>query len=241
MFSTRAFNQDPLENFFGQVRQHGVRNTNPNCNNFLGYYKSLLINTYIQTYTKENCEVDDTSGFLVNLKRLLHLTSSEENKSRFVLESHIDVPTSLEEMIDNLNVESNIPLSLIRKMTLTYVKNCETCHANVNALQQNNIYLLKIVNITYFYLPIISHLEQFSQYIKNNLIEYIDVNFLECDHVALLKKTVICKCVDFVINNYFQYISKILKGIVHPNNGDILMQAAEDYYKKHGKTVHNKS
>ncbi|KYB25116.1 hypothetical protein TcasGA2_TC031350 [Tribolium castaneum] len=28
---SRAFNQDPLENFFGQVRQYGVRYTNPTC------------------------------------------------------------------------------------------------------------------------------------------------------------------------------------------------------------------
>lgn len=34
-FTTRAFNQDPLENFFGQVPQYGVRNINPNCNNLL--------------------------------------------------------------------------------------------------------------------------------------------------------------------------------------------------------------
>lgn len=36
IFTTKAFNQDPLENFFGQIRQHGVRNTNPNCSTFFG-------------------------------------------------------------------------------------------------------------------------------------------------------------------------------------------------------------
>lgn len=131
-------------------------------------------------------------------------------------------------------------MSIIRKIILTYVKNCEICHANVNDLQHNNIYLTKIINITYSYLPIVSHLEQFSKHIKNNVIECIHFNFLECDHVSLLKKIIICKCVDWVIRNYFEYITKILKGIIHPNNGDILMQAAEDYYKRHSsKTIVN--
>lgn len=51
-FITKNFNQDPIENFFGQVRQHGGRNVNPNCNSFLGYYKSLIINSYTQTSLK---------------------------------------------------------------------------------------------------------------------------------------------------------------------------------------------
>lgn len=27
----RRINQDPLENFFGRIRSHGVRNVNPTC------------------------------------------------------------------------------------------------------------------------------------------------------------------------------------------------------------------
>ncbi|KAJ8979790.1 hypothetical protein NQ317_007700 [Molorchus minor] len=39
----RNFNQDPLENFFGCIRAHGVRNVNPSCNSFVGSLKSLII------------------------------------------------------------------------------------------------------------------------------------------------------------------------------------------------------
>jgi hypothetical protein len=39
-FSARVFNQDALEIFFGQVRQHGVRNINPTVAAFGPYYKS---------------------------------------------------------------------------------------------------------------------------------------------------------------------------------------------------------
>lgn len=43
----RSFNQDPVENFFCQVRSHGMRNTNPTCFNFQCSFKSLFVNNLI--------------------------------------------------------------------------------------------------------------------------------------------------------------------------------------------------
>ncbi|MBV2145392.1 MAG: hypothetical protein KTM48_01440, partial [Wolbachia endosymbiont of Pissodes strobi] len=40
----RTFNQDPLENFFGKMRQRGHRNINPTATEFIAFYKSLLVN-----------------------------------------------------------------------------------------------------------------------------------------------------------------------------------------------------
>ena len=37
---TRNLNQDPLENFFGRIRSHGVRNINPNAASFINSFKS---------------------------------------------------------------------------------------------------------------------------------------------------------------------------------------------------------
>lgn len=42
----------------------------------------------------------------------------------------------------------------------------------------------------------------------------------------LLKKIIVCKCVDFIITKYFEDIRKILQGILHPNNS---INAAEDF------------
>ena len=41
--SSRIFNQDPVEIFFGQnIRQHGIRNTKPTTIDFIDYYKSIF-------------------------------------------------------------------------------------------------------------------------------------------------------------------------------------------------------
>ncbi|KXZ75664.1 Transposable element P transposase-like Protein [Tribolium castaneum] len=59
-FPARAFNQDPLENFFGQIRQYGVRYTNPTCKAFVPFYKSLLIRNFSAYHSRgSNCEGDD--------------------------------------------------------------------------------------------------------------------------------------------------------------------------------------
>lgn len=56
----RNINQDPLENFFGCIRSHGVRNINPSCSSFVSSFKTLLINNFTSTHSPgANCEKDD--------------------------------------------------------------------------------------------------------------------------------------------------------------------------------------
>lgn len=43
---TRNFNQDPIENFFGNIRSYGARNVSPNTVAFEGAYKALMLNNY---------------------------------------------------------------------------------------------------------------------------------------------------------------------------------------------------
>lgn len=61
---TRNFNQDPLENFFSGIRSNGVRNINPNCNQFMNAYKTLLINNFNSVHSvTANCEDDFNKSF----------------------------------------------------------------------------------------------------------------------------------------------------------------------------------
>lgn len=67
----RAFNQDPIENFFGQLRQRGARNVNPTTVHFSHYYRNILIGTFTSTHSLgANCE-DDHSEMLISLKRFV--------------------------------------------------------------------------------------------------------------------------------------------------------------------------
>lgn len=68
----RNLNQDPLENFFGCVRSHGVRNVNPSCDSFISSFKSLIINNFMSAHSPaSNCEKDESEGALDSLKEFL--------------------------------------------------------------------------------------------------------------------------------------------------------------------------
>ncbi|KAK2577742.1 hypothetical protein KPH14_000758 [Odynerus spinipes] len=71
--ATRSFNQDCIENFFGQIRQHGVRNVNPTCTAFRGYYKSLIFNAFVASSTNGgNCEDEGKFSNLAQLESFLN-------------------------------------------------------------------------------------------------------------------------------------------------------------------------
>lgn len=77
-FVGRIFNQDPIENFFGQIRQHRPRNIKPKATVFQGYYKRLLVNFVVDNNLKgTNCEADFSSNFLVNVKALLECNANQ--------------------------------------------------------------------------------------------------------------------------------------------------------------------
>jgi len=66
------FNQDPIENFFGSIRSHGVRNIKPTPAMFISSFKELLINNFTSNHSIEsNCENYDCDGALDNLKNFL--------------------------------------------------------------------------------------------------------------------------------------------------------------------------
>lgn len=65
---TRAFNQDPLENLFGNIRQHGASNTNPSPFQFTAALKTSVLNSLISSRSsKGNCQ-DDNGSILDNFQ-----------------------------------------------------------------------------------------------------------------------------------------------------------------------------
>lgn len=67
----RNFNQDPLENFFGCIRAHGVRNVNPTPFSFISSFKTLVINNFSSVHSPgANCE-EDVNSSLSSFKEFL--------------------------------------------------------------------------------------------------------------------------------------------------------------------------
>lgn len=72
----RTMNQDPAENFFGNIRSHCVRNINPTCASFANSYKSLIINNFVSSHSPgANCERDDCEGALDSMRCFLSESS----------------------------------------------------------------------------------------------------------------------------------------------------------------------
>ncbi|KAI4455465.1 hypothetical protein MML48_9g00002322 [Holotrichia oblita] len=95
VLNTRYINQDPLENFFGKIRQRGVRYTNPTCASFGAFYKSLLVNNLSSKHSVgSNCE-DDNCNILITLQGTN--TTTEEFSKIFHLPTSFDILKPIEE------------------------------------------------------------------------------------------------------------------------------------------------
>ncbi|XP_063216691.1 uncharacterized protein LOC134527710 isoform X2 [Bacillus rossius redtenbacheri] len=71
-FSLQSINQDPLENFFGCIRSHGIRNIMPSCSSFMSSFKTLLVNKFTSPHSLgSNCIKHDTQGSLDTLRVFL--------------------------------------------------------------------------------------------------------------------------------------------------------------------------
>lgn len=130
----RNFNQDPIENFFGSIRSHGLRNINPTPANFISSFKSLVINNFTSTHSVgANCEDDDSDGILDNLKDFLfnEIPLNEENEYEENCTAQHDALTTfptLEQTGSLINSGSRAYVSgwIIKKIK-KITKNCTVC------------------------------------------------------------------------------------------------------------------
>ena len=121
----RNFNQDPLENLFGQIRQHGFANNNPTCHQFIAAFKTLIINNLSSPILrKNNCE-DDQCETLGDSNIFLQKYSNKE-----IFNDDLFNETSNEEL-DNFS-KNNFATAYVAAYVLKKLKfnECSTCHRN---------------------------------------------------------------------------------------------------------------
>lgn len=133
----RNINEDSLECLFGSIRSHGVRNNMPNCYHFLSSFKTLLINNFTSLKLIGNCELDENTETLDNLKQFLTPSASEPN---------INVPININFNAYDINI--SLVNSSIGEMTIGYVagyiirkiigltENCKFC--KIDCIDNNN-------------------------------------------------------------------------------------------------------
>lgn len=136
--SLRSLNQDPVENLFCTIRQHGIANTNPTCHQFIAALKISVLNNLVLSVNNGNCE-DDGCQPLDNLCTLLttvHNDNDNNNKNCSLEEN--DIPLTLRNTItnneDELLTENCQALAyvagyILKKITIP--QDCETCQRNL--------------------------------------------------------------------------------------------------------------
>ncbi|KAJ8708172.1 hypothetical protein PYW08_010538 [Mythimna loreyi] len=131
----RNFNQDPLENFFGAIRSNGVRNNNPNCNQFINAFKTLIVNNYNSPHSAvANCEED----FNTIMQSLSHLISNNRDDSHTVdfacnIDSLLNIMSEIKNNDTLLHAESKKYVTgyVIKKSKSKIFKNCSNCLVNL--------------------------------------------------------------------------------------------------------------
>lgn len=94
--SLRSLNQDPVENLFCLVRQHGITNTNPTCHQFIAALKTSVLNNFVLPINNGNCGNGDCQP-LDNLCALLTTDHSDNNNNDDCSSEENDIPLALKD------------------------------------------------------------------------------------------------------------------------------------------------
>lgn len=144
----RHINQDPLENFFGAIRAHGLRNNMPSAHAFINAYKSLLI-CNITSYKSvgANCE-EDNFELLQSLKNILteNQPQLETSNANFeIAEEHLCIKDAdVENLLsDPENKEKCAAVAycsgwLIYLLKKNIYKDCQTCRHDFESEQMQD-------------------------------------------------------------------------------------------------------
>ncbi|KAI4454385.1 mitochondrial import inner membrane translocase subunit tim22 [Holotrichia oblita] len=249
---TRHINQDPLENFFGCIRNHGARNINPTCHSFLLSFKTLLINNFLSPHSPgANCEEDDTEGGLAELSNLL----SGEPPSPVMEPTHtVNIP-STQVQVDAATYSQTYVAGYIARKISMYVKKCVLCTNELLANNETDEHFLitlkcytskallypsttfiKIFSNIWTYLnsifDSICHIPNLKQTIHNVVLQNIAIDNFTCEQHNI-KSYLLDIIIRFFIYTKVIALNKILKGqynMVTPFTG--LKQLAFEHYRK---------
>ncbi|KAI4454877.1 hypothetical protein MML48_9g00017621 [Holotrichia oblita] len=231
-FPTRSFNQDPLENFFGQVRQHGVRNINPTPACFTHYFKSLLIRNFLYPHSRgSNCEADHCVGLLKNIRAFLN--QSMDNGYEEEMPFFSDVPSSFTALNPLEEQAINRIFSKLSK-EISLGEECGICNQHLYGSSSNfHEILIHIFHLAYFIFSKNFYVPKLLFKTKQRIIKELHLPLYSCGHSLDIKKKLLNISLPLILNMYCQTLNNILcKKIVNINNLDKLQEYASKYVKK---------
>ncbi|KAI4458086.1 transposase protein [Holotrichia oblita] len=254
----RDFNQDPVEHFFGQIRQQGVRDTNPTASMFTYHFRTALVNGMATQHSlSANCEEDDSYNILNGLRDFV----SQETSANVIVREDVNISLPSEELttyVDKLSIGyvSGFIAKNIRKLS-----KCELCKSNIFCKDTvaewhdliiekefaDNIplkmkyctpsfmkFMCQIYNVTRNQLPVIICKKQCLNILISLIKNHI---FLPFDDTCGHKREVVDFTVDYFIkflcHNWCTGVNRILKGADDRLfTNDVIYKQARHYYLK---------
>lgn len=215
---TRSLNQDPLENSFGSLRSYGAGNDNPSCYQFIGLFKTSILNNLTDLHShKRNCEKDEGS-ILDNLQTFLE-SDNQEVPLEIISESEfkdVQIPFNSSDDSYDLQISTYVTGFLVKKLKIT---NCNECAANLitDIVGPDHIFtmfkehsdnkkrliyptekivqiLIRIYDIIMYILPNYGHVSNITQKLKTFVKKYVNFDWFSCKNHL-----------DIVFNDFLHY------------------------------------
>lgn len=258
----KNINQDPLENFFDQVLSHGNYNTRPTCSEFIGSFKTIIINT--QKLARKNSfnYADDGGSMLTLLKDYL-------DGSR-----HIPVPATERPKIDRLAYLEDTTRSLNAKILkyvedfvarrLSKIVHCAACKSklidstvdptkftfirdkkiipgsHIRPIAPISVAFPKVCNVVWNIIPDVIHMREIRAMIIDYINLYFDMTFLDCN-IHNLSNVFILNVVNYLLFKWVELRNKKLcpKGLQVESDMDHFQRSAiTKYGKNRSPTTH---
>lgn len=257
---TRNFNQDPLENFFSSIRSNGVTNINPNCNQFINAFKTLIVNNYNTAHSAgANCE-EDYNTTMQSLSYLIVKRHDDSHTADFAcnINSLLSVMTEIEKNDSLLHAESKKYVTgyVIKKSKTKIFKKCANClnklcrsSVDVNSFNYEIDYnkkslfhpsdgFIRLMNKLYYVIVAFLRDNPISKFFKNDIKFYIDsacdFSIITCEKHKVDLIDFICNLsIKLIVHSWCLGVNRLLIGkITNFDRNDQIKKQAYEYYCK---------
>lgn len=224
-YNTRMLNQDCLENFFGQIRQHRGRLTHPNSTQFTESYKTLFLKQVSGTHSpKGNCEETvDKSLITVNNFNLNTHKSVDIVQDPFL---HVQVQKIIQKPLRPTSSKylcKYVYNAVLRGITCNLCNNYifKDCKAQ-NERERYNPSFLKCIEQIWVIGNYMLNNQNINEQTISTIISYINnyVKFsFKCQHTEKIEETLIKTISTLCITQFCKKINNIIKGKEVPQHG----------------------
>lgn len=200
----RFLNQDPVENCFSQIRDHGHRNNNPSPYQFCASFKTLVTTNFTSKHSiSSNCK-EEYEGQSMSLAKIISTAESielsEENEDTECAETSIPLPQMSSVFID-VGKMLNILADKIK------CADCAKCLQNEETLRiiQHALQSIELKFVSFCY--------ELNVKIKLKSILYLEAFSKMSIHCATQEDYLIEETAQHFIIQWCKYVNKILNGI----------------------------